>query len=277
MQSEKVLQRRLRWQETLSDAISAMRSLSAHHLRLARAALSDARAYREQVEEVLATFGSTAIVQGDALPALLVVGSDLGLCGGYNSRLAQVAVERCATIRFGAVYCIGRRPAAALRRAGIAPTRQYNVPTGVAGLTRLLLQVAQELLSDHVSNRIGAIHIVSARFEGVGEFTPAFGRLWPVPPPKSGHALPPVRYVSRQRLLTVTIREFLFAALFQLLLDAQASEHGTRLVAAGAADDWLQSRMAQTHRQLAALQREASTQELLDVLSGRKQQAHPHR
>lgn len=271
MKSEKVLQRRLRWQETLSTAVTAMRSLSAHHLRLARAALLDARIYREQVERILAMAGPVPAAHPETLPALLVVGSDLGLCGGYNTRLSDEAVRQYQSQRFGTVYCIGRRPVAALARIGVVPAHVYPVQTGVAGLTRLLLTVAQEVLADHLAGRIGTIHIVSARFAGVGAFTPVFGQLWPVPPVEDGKARCPMpaRYVSRQRLMTVAVREFLFGALFQLLLDAQASEHGMRLVAAGSAGEWLESRMAETRRQLAALKREESTQELLDVLSGR--------
>jgi len=75
-------------------------------------------------------------------------------------------------------------------------------------------------------------------------------------------------YVSRARLLTVALREFLYIVLFQILLDALAAEHSTRLVATGSAAEWLQTRIAETRRQLATSRRETSTQELLDIVSG---------
>jgi F0F1-type ATP synthase gamma subunit len=63
--------------------------------------------------------------------------------------------------------------------------------------------------------------------------------------------------------------------LFQLLLDALAAEHSTRLVATAAAAEWLKIRIVKSRHQLATIRREAMTQELLDVVSGaRRQQRH---
>jgi F0F1-type ATP synthase gamma subunit len=69
-------------------------------------------------------------------------------------------------------------------------------------------------------------------------------------------------------LLTVALREFLYIVLFQILLDALAAEHSTRLVATSSAAEWLKTRMAETRRQLATSHRESSTQELLELTSG---------
>ena len=53
MKLEKTLRRRLKSQETLLDAVSAMKSLSAHHFRLSRAALPAAREYRHDIEKIV--------------------------------------------------------------------------------------------------------------------------------------------------------------------------------------------------------------------------------
>jgi F-type H+-transporting ATPase subunit gamma len=145
----------------------------------------------------------------------------------------------------------------------------------VAGLTRLLLSLAQEILSDHVAGKFASLYVISARFEGVGVFTPICTQIWPVPPARPSAPVRPSPYVRRERLVMVALREFLYIMLFQLLLDALAAEHSTRLVATASAAEWLKTRMVKSRHQLATIRREAMTQELLDVVSGARHQRRP--
>jgi dehydrogenase E1 component/ATP synthase gamma subunit len=57
-------------------------------------------------------------------------------------------------------------------------------------------------------------------------------------------------------------------SLYQVLLDALASEHGMRLTAAEAALQWIDQASEQTARKLSASRSEAATQELLDIVGG---------
>ena len=84
----------------------------------------------------------------------------------------------------------------------------------------------------------------------------------------------PSEYVSEQHLAEIAIREFLYITLFELLLDALASEHGMRLVATESAGEWLEGRISATERQLFAVRREEATQEVLDVASGARRRTH---
>jgi F0F1-type ATP synthase gamma subunit len=272
MKREQSLRRRLQAQETLYEAVSALKSLSAHHFRIARAALPATRAYRTGIDEALAAIGFEPPEMHPAPPGLVLIASDLGLCDGYNARLGQYAVEQHAQLQCGAIYCVGRRPVGLLERAHIPITRLYPAPTSVAGLTRLLLRLAQEILGDHLAGVFSCLYAVSARFEGVGAFTPVCARVWPLPPVRQSSSMRQSAYVSRVRLITVAIREFLYIVLFQILLDALAAEYSTRLVATGSAAEWLKTRIAETRRQLATSHREASTQELLDIVSGARRQ-----
>jgi F-type H+-transporting ATPase subunit gamma len=275
MQREQTLRRRLQSQETLYEAIAAMKSLSAHYFRLARAGLAAARAYRTGIDDALAAIGLAPPVMEPAPPGLVLIASDLGLCNGYNTRLVHKVVEQHAHLQFRAVYSVGRRPVRLLERAGIAITRRYPTPTSVAGLTRLLLSLAQETLSDHLAGKFASLYVISARFEGVGVFTPICTQIWPMPPAPSSVLMRPSTYVRRERLVVVALREFFYIVLFQILLDALAAEHSTRLVATAAAADWLENRIIKSRHQLATIRREAMTQELLDVVSGSRRQRQP--
>lgn len=268
MKREHTLRRRLRSLETMSEAVTAMKSLSAHHLRTARGALPAARTYLEEVERALAAVDLPAQHAAGQPAALLAVAADLGLCDGYNSRLTQAALAEHAELKPARVYCIGRRMQNGLKRSGIDIERPYRAPSSVAGLTELLLRLAQDLLEDYFAGRFATLVVVAARFEGVGQFTPVSTRLLPIDLPSTATELQPSPYVSRERLAAVALREYLYIRLFQTLLDALAAEHGARLVATESAGEWLSERIAQTEQQLSAIRREAATQEVLDLASG---------
>jgi ATP synthase F1 gamma subunit len=256
----------LRTLDALHDAVTAMKSLSGHHFRVARQALPAARVYRERIDRLLDEVGLPAAVPHEQPRAVFLVSSDLGLCGDYNSRLAATASELLAN-RPGRVYCVGQRGARALRRQGFAPDRDYSAATSVEGLQTLLLDVAEDLLDDYAAGHFGSLVMVSARLLGAGHFTPGSSQLLPIPSdarPGSSHVSP---YVRRATLQAVAIREYLFIALYESLLDALAAEHGMRLVATENAEQWLERTTGNVKRQIANWRLEAATQELLDLVA----------
>jgi F-type H+-transporting ATPase subunit gamma len=263
---EQTIRRRLASLGMLGDAVNAMKSLSAHHLRLARDTLASAREYRDGIERLLASAGIAQEGPTATSTALLLVAADLGLCDGYNQQLAAAAVEQLT--RPGLVYCMGRRPLPALRRAGIELERSYPAAPSVDGLTRVLLTIADDVLGDYLEGRFGTLTVISARFDGVGAFTPTLTRVLPVRPAIDGVPRAVTPYVSRTALARVAVREYLYSTLYELLLDALAAEHGTRLVATQSAGQWLDEKIRGLRRQLAGVRQEAGTQEVLDVASG---------
>jgi len=76
------------------------------------------------------------------------------------------------------------------------------------------------------------------------------------------------RYVSSGHFASAAVREFLYITLYALLLDALVSEHGARLIATQAAEKWLDERSTSMERQLMGIRREASTQEMIEIIAG---------
>lgn len=265
--------RRLRTLRTLSDAVGAMKSLSAHHFRMVRASLPAARDYRRQIERIAAEVGMFQPLSPQAPPGVLVIASDLGLCGDYNTRLARAAADHVRQHGPGPLRCVGRRAHTALRHSDLSVQHVYTAPTSLAGLPRLLLQLAQDLLDDCAARRMGSLTIVSARFEGAGRFAPVTTTVLPVQPVRGAGVYAPTPYLSRQYVAAVVVREYLYTTLHEVLLDALAAEYGMRLVSTESADQWLELNMQSVQRQWIAARREAATQEVLSIAVGRRPQA----
>lgn len=276
MSRERPLRRRLHSLHTLSEAVEAMRSLAAGHFRTARAALPAAREYRAGVERAMAGIPLPPPPPGHGPAGWLVVASDMGLCGAYNSSAARAFLAEWQPSGEGRVYCVGRRLANILTRAGVRPERVYNAVASVSGLTDLVLTLAQDLLGLYRTGAIVALHAVSAHFDGIGKFSPVRTPVLPITTTRGPVALRPSPYVSRQHLQSMAVRELLFITLYELLLDALASEHGARLVSTESARQWLERETVTVSRTLRAAQRETATQEVLDIAAGTQLQLrHP--
>jgi len=268
MKRQQFLRHRLQTLSALRDAVGAMRSLSAHHFRRARQSLPSARGYRSEMDTIIAEIGIHQPLHVGVPAALLVIASDLGLCGDYNSRLSRLAVSEARTHHVSTIYSVGRRARAALAKHALVPDRSYDAPASLEGLSQLLLGLAQDVLDDYMGRRIGSLHVVSASFEGVGHFQPISLRVLPIEPVAATGPLRRSPYVDSNHLTAVAVREFLYITLYEILLDALAAEHGMRLMAAESALEWLESTATATSRRLISARSEAATQELLDIVAG---------
>jgi F-type H+-transporting ATPase subunit gamma len=227
--------------------------------------LPAARAYREAIERIVASVDLARPEPETSTRGVLLFASDLGLCGGYNAQLTQSAIDYCRRWNVKRLYCVGQRPLNALTRSGLTISRQYGAPTSVAGLTEILLELAQDLLEDYLDETFATLDVISAKFEGVGQFTPVTTTILPVEGSPPQTVFEPSPYVRRGHLVAVALREYLYIRLYQSLLDSLASEHGARMIATQAAGDWLSTKLKSTHRKLNSIRREAATQEVLEI------------
>ncbi len=268
MKRQLLLQHRLRTLSALQDAIEAMRSLAAHHFRRARQALGAARDYRSEMDSVISEIGINQPLNESASCGLLVVASDMGLCGDYNVRLSRLGISEAQAHGKHKLYSVGRRARSNLIKHQLVPDRVFDAPASLDGLSHSLLDIAQEIFDDYLSQRIGSLYVVSASFEGVGHFTARSTRVLPVQPIAEREPLRRSPYISSDYLAVVAVREYLYITLYEILLDALAAEHGMRLTATESALEWLEDTAKTTSWQLVAARSEAATQELLDIVAG---------
>lgn len=259
------LERRIESLKALGETVRAMKNLSAHHFREVRAAVKPAAAYRQEVQRIAEEVGAT-LPAGPGAIGLVIIGAELGLCGSYNAKISAAARERKQQIGDGPTYCVGKRAASLLRRHGVEPGRTYASLGGATAITRLLLQLSQDVLGDYSSLRLSRLEVVSSRFEGIGSNEPTTTVLLPIT--AKSPTQHQSQYVSPDRLSAVAVRELLYCTLFDLLIEALACEHSSRLLATQAAEQWIDHATERSKRHLTAARREASTQEVIEISSG---------
>lgn len=267
MSSERVLTRHIRVLGTLQEAVGALRSLSAQHFREARAPLESVRTYRDEMRRFLGVLEGSPTTSTRPGPAgIVLVAADLGMVGDYTASLVREAMALREVTGPGPLVCLGVRALSHLAAAGVKPVAVQSAPTSVRALSGLLLPLVDTLVDLRRRGELEALWLVAARFEGAGKYVPIRVPLLPVVCPTELPPLAASRYCDAEHLRAVVVREALYASLYEALLESLASEHGKRLVTAEAARSWLEDRIASTNRLAAALRRETSTQEVLEIV-----------
>jgi len=295
MASLKAIRRRIATAKSTQQITRALKLVSAARLRRAQEALTNALPYSEALARVadslLTSEGiSVGPVEGAQKKSLLVVvASDRGLAGGYNSFVFREAEVTQREIRGKGLdielFAVGKKAVDYFKRANvpIALSRVDNLPR--LATIALARDIATKMLADYTSGAIDEAGIVYTHFQSAIMQKPVYERLLPIKPPGdagikpdaeieaavSASDKPKIDYLvepSREELVPVVLRGYLEASVYHALLESEASEQGARMTAMDAAtnnaDDMISSLTLAMNRARQA----QITRELMDIVGG---------
>jgi len=207
---------------------------------------------------------------------MIVIGSDRGLCGGYNVSLMR-AVDAAAG-KFSQVdfVCAGRHVELALRRAN------RNIIASFPGLTnapraaavRPIVTLAE---SEFVSGAYDAVYIASTNYISALRQTPEVKTLLPLVKPADALPLKGEGGLSADALfeptpsdvLEYTLPRFIEATAYQAVLEAAASEHSARMMSMRSASDAAGDMITDYTFTLNQARQSAITSEIAEISAGR--------
>ncbi|MEE4121003.1 MAG: F0F1 ATP synthase subunit gamma [Paracoccaceae bacterium] len=280
--------------ESLSDALETtgdiqsivrtMKALSSVSIRQYERAEGAMASYARTVElglmAGLRSQGAAGLIMpgtggGSGRAALIVIGSDRGLCGGYNDRITRFALARMTDGPM-LLGVIGMRAAARLEAAGRPADVLRTLPGSVEGLSRLVQSLIVEVDRWTRTEGVGEVWLVHNRREGRIAAKPQAHRLLPLPGSYlrklaqadwPGRSLPLIRTEPRQ-MMSWLVQQRLFVVVYRALAEALASEHASRLAAMQAAERNIEERRDDLQQLYRQRRQETITRELLDVVSG---------
>ena len=209
--------------------------------------------------------------------ALVVITSDRGLAGGYNSNVLRTAVGHIEEQRgrgvVPRVHMVGRKGInffKFLRREIAEQT------TGLGDKPRFeqIEPIANDLMDRFTRGEIASAHVAYMRFHSAGVQRPAVVQLLPLSTEQQGEKKEETRPVEYEfspdpkqlldELLPATVR----ARLFQAFNDAIVSEQVARMVAMKAATDAAGDMIKALTREYNRARQTQITMELLDIVGG---------
>lgn len=273
--------------EDLQSVVRTMKAISAVGIRRHEAAERAIRHYLETVEMglqvVLREGPPGALIPetgGIEEVGVVLIGSEIGLCGGFNERLVSFALDRLTQggIGVGArrLLMIGSRVEASWAAAGGEPSAHLQeAPATVEALAGTVDDVLTRL---DLWREEGVSHLVlfHQHMGGHGTSAPTEVRLLPIDPDWLA-ALRAHRWPSRRLpvcagpvgpVTSNLVRQVLFARVFAAILQSRAAEHAERLTAMQAAERSIGDKIDELRKTHQLLRQEVITAELLDIIGG---------
>ena len=263
-----------------------MKMVSAAKLRRAQDAIIQMRPYAKKLQEVLSNIVSNT--EGDVSIKLaeqrniekvliIVITSDRGLCGAYNSNLVKLAKASILEkyheqYKKGnvAIWNIGKKGYESLTKSGYKTSDTYK--DIFLNLTFENVQAAAKAAMTAFENKeFDAIDIVYSEFKNAATQNFHCEQFLPIPKVEKKAGATKADFIfepSKDKLIAELMPKILNTQLYKAVLDANASEHGARMTAMDKASDNANELLKILKVSYNRARQAAITTELSEIVSG---------
>ena len=207
--------------------------------------------------------------------AFVVLTSDRGMCGGYNTnvlRLAERSIEAArAAGRRTMIIAVGKKAQKHFRFRGM------SVDVGFEGVTDQptydnARDIAAAVRRRYETGELASVDLVYTRFLSAGSQEAAIRRFLPLEVPDVDPTAGPTADLeyepSPTGILNEILPRYLESRLFSALLDASASEHASRQRAMSAATENAEELKTTLSRIMNRARQDAITTEIMEIVGG---------
>lgn len=280
MSNLRVLRRRIRSVRNMQKIFKAMEMVAAAKLRRAQNRALAARPYSEKISEMLANIARNA---GDVdhplfkprevrTTALVLVTSDQGLAGAYNTNLMRAAEQRLRQAEGNNVLVvIGKKGRDYFRRRRHTVLVAHTPLPGEASL-EFARKLTDDLIARYLAGEVDRVELMFTQFISALRRKIVVDPFVPIAPAKAGNDASAsgatIFEPDAESILAELLPRYATAKMFAALADALASEQGARMIAMGAARKNA-GELADAYSLQANRMRQASiTKELLEIVAG---------
>lgn len=288
MPNLKELRGRIKSVGNIAQITRAMEMVASMKLRKVQSKAQGFRPYVEEIRRMIAAVADKVGGEGDvplfrvrdvATVGYLVIASDRGLCGSYNSNLLfalkKAAEEQLAKGRKVKFWVYGRKAYAWLTRRGFAVERFFVEPPLDKADFAAAKVVGQALVEAFTSGAVDEMRIFSTRFQSMIKFVPTDAQFLPIrsiavgeKAATSGFAADFLLEPDATTIFNRLMPRFLETVVFDAMLQALTSEHASRRMAMKGATDAAVRMNKGLKKVYNRARQENITKELLDIVGG---------
>ncbi len=282
MASLRQIRRQIRSIQSTKQIMRAMQLVSGSKFKRAQGRLLQGRQVLEFLDALLARLlAATPTLQHplagrneQAPSALLIITSDAGLAGAYNTHLIQLAESelRRDSAQKIQVSFVGKRGHRYFTKRGYAARDAYLDLAGRPDVQRIDL-IGRVLMERFLAGEVGSVRLLYAKFVSPTVSRPTIKQWLPIQlepanrptgqPANEGEYIfePSPRRIFEDLLPRWTIATFRLA-----MLEAFTSEHGARMIAMKSATDNAQELLGNLTRQRNRIRQASITKELSEIV-----------
>src|SRR3990172_11462381 len=274
--------RRIRSVKNTQQITKAMKAVSASKLRKAQAAMLAARPYANKLVTVLGTLAARArreyhpllAHRGSRRVELLVLTSDRGLCGSFNTNILKRAValfhekknEGCDIT----LNVVGRKGRDYLKRRSYELRKDWTGISGHLSYSHASM-IAQEVIQNYVNAEVDEVYLVYNEFKSAIAQQVIAEKILPIEPPKATYESVFGDYIyepSPEAVLETLLPKHVEFQVYRALRESEASELGARMTAMDAASGNAKDMIARLTLKYNKARQAAITKELMEIIGG---------
>ena len=281
---ERILRRRIKSVESTKKITRAMELIAATRVVKAQERAAAARPYSDEITAVIIDLLRAGAAKEHPLlrenpeartAAFVVITSDRGMCGGYNTNVLRIAERAIEAVRAeGRPYTI-----IAVGKKAQKHFRFRNMPVDVAfeGVTDQptydnARDIARAVRDRYQSGELSSVDLGYTRFLSAGSQQAVLRRFLPLEVPEVDPNAGPTADLeyepSPTGILNEILPRYLESRLFSALLDASASEHASRQRAMSAATENAEDLKITLSRIMNRARQDAITTEIMEIVGG---------
>jgi len=279
----KELKRRIRSIKNTQQITSAMKMVAAAKLRRAQEAAEKSRPYTETLKGTLARLVGLSndvehplLVKRDEVRKVgyIVVTSDRGLCGGYNTNII-----RATTDSIGAddrkpengIIAVGRKSRDFFRKRIGVDAEFINLGDQIKYADAR--EITQYVINAYENEEVDEIYLVYAKYINVLRQVPTVVKILPIEPPDQGsiteeHNVEYIYEPSAETILLTLLPRYVGSQIYHAMLEGKASEQGARMTAMGNASQNAGEIIGNLTLKMNKVRQAAITDEILDIVGG---------
>ncbi|MBQ1192597.1 MAG: ATP synthase F1 subunit gamma [Lachnospiraceae bacterium] len=281
MASMRDIQRRKASVESTGQITKAMKLVSTVKLQKARGRAETAKPYFngmfDTVASILARSGNInhrfLKSNPDKKKAVIVITSNRGLAGGYNSNVVKLLTRNDDFSKDNVIlYTIGRKGKDSLSGKGYEVKTDYSDVIDEP-LFSDAMKISQDVLKAFVDGEIGEIYLAYTVFKNTVSHVPTMKKLLPVSVDEyelsEEDKLVPMNFEpGEEEVLDMIIPKYISSLIFGALVEAVASENGARMTAMDSATSNADEMISNLSLLYNRARQGSITQELTEIIAG---------
>lgn len=280
MASMRDIQRRKNSIQSTGQITKAMKLVSTVKLQKARAKAEQARPYFEHMYRTVS--GMLALSSNINHPylkagesgkkAVIVVTSNRGLAGGYNSNIIKLITRGELKKEDLIIYSVGRKGKDYLERRGYEIAADYSDVINEP-LYKDAQEIGRTVLESFKKGEVGEIYLAYTSFKNTVSHEPKLVKLLPVELEEEETAgnekSVPMNYEpDEEEVLNIIIPKYICGLLYSALVEAVASENGARMQAMDSATSNAEEMIEDLSLMYNRARQGSITQELTEIIAG---------
>ncbi len=283
MAGGKEIRAKIKSVENTRKITRAMEMVAAAKMRKAQERMRASRPYAEKIRNVAAhlsranpEYEHSFLEKRESIKnvGLIIVTSDKGLCGGLNTNILRLAVNRMkaweAEGKGISVCAIGNKGLGFMSRIG-AKIKSNMTGLGDTPHIEKLIGVVKVMLDAYAAGEIDAIYLCYNDFVNTMKQEPCMEQLLPLSGEQLGTAKGNWDYIYEpepKQVIDELLVRYIESLVYQAVVENMASEQSARMVAMKAASDNAKSVIGELKLVYNKARQAAITREISEIVSG---------